>query len=266
MAFSISNFSRAHRLVINLIGTTGSGKGTQGEMLAKRYGIPHLSLGDIYREAMGASTDLGKIITYQAGLDATYTTNEVCLGILAMRLSQPDCQYGFILDGFPRTEAQGDVLTTVVLSPKDLHIPIFLDVPDEVIESRLEKRWYCSPCNKQIREHDPIDKEGQCPQCTGPLEKRVDDKDKEKVAKKLRVFSHFKEGILTSVSKRDSIHTIPYRAEEGPHTVFKQIQTIVDRSIECDASPGKKWFTSKQTVLVAVSLIAFSFLAVRVRR
>ncbi|MES2885875.1 MAG: adenylate kinase [Pseudomonadota bacterium] len=125
---------------IILLGAPGSGKGTQGEKMAAHYGIPKLSTGDALRAAVKAGTELGR--QAKATMDAgKLVANELVYGIVEERLSQPDAQKGFILDGFPRNIAQADVLEgmlgkTAVSISKALH----LHVEDEEIITRLHSR------------------------------------------------------------------------------------------------------------------------------
>lgn len=229
-------FSHAKRLIVNLIGNSGSGKSTQGKMLASSYGIPHFSLGDIYREALVSQSPLGSLIQYQFNMGAMYTINELCLGILANRFAQPDCSNGFILDGFPRTQIQGTVLNSVFLHPCDVHIPIFLDVSNDIILARLVHRWYCKSCNLQVREHDEIQKKGECPTCNRPLIKREDDQTTAKIKERLRAFSEYREGILSSIQERDPIHILIHDDNIGPKEIFERICVIVDHVLDMQSS------------------------------
>ena len=124
------------RLVI--LGKQGAGKGTQCELLVERYGVAHISTGDILRAAVAAGTELGR----QAKdlMDAgELVGDELILGIVAQRLSEPDAAAGFLLDGFPRTEAQADGLFAL-LAPHSVERAIDLDVPDEVVTQRMLDR------------------------------------------------------------------------------------------------------------------------------
>lgn len=224
-------FNRDRKLVITLIGTTGSGKGTQGTYLSKYLNITHVSIGDIFRDEIRSATPLGEMIVEHDKIHTNrFTPDELCLGSACKRLSQPDCQNGYILDGFPRTPLQASVLLNTFLRPSDVHIPIFLDLSEEIITQRLTHRFICSECGHQVRAHDEIPREGYCPQsaCVDvKLVKRVEDEDIEKLNKKFRIFSQHKEEILKKISAIYNIHYINLNGKESPHQVFQKICNIV---------------------------------------
>lgn len=124
------------RLVI--LGKQGAGKGTQCALLVEHYGIPHVSTGDMLRAAVAAGTELG--LKAKAVMDAgDLVSDELILGIVRERLAESDAAKGFLLDGFPRTEAQADGLFEL-LSPGTVDLAINLDVPDEVVTQRMLER------------------------------------------------------------------------------------------------------------------------------
>lgn len=123
---------------IVLLGAPGSGKGTQGEKLVARLGIPKVSTGDALRAAVAAGTELGK--KAKAAMDAgQLVANEIVIGIVEERLAQPDAQKGFILDGFPRNTAQAEVLEGILkrLGKDGITKAVHLHVEDEEIVKRL---------------------------------------------------------------------------------------------------------------------------------
>ncbi|WP_420445424.1 adenylate kinase [Candidatus Poriferisodalis sp.] len=124
------------RLVI--LGKQGAGKGTQCKLLVERYGVAHISTGDILRTAAAAGTELGR--QAKELMDAgELVGDELILGIVAQRLTEPDTTAGILLDGFPRTEAQADGLFAL-LAPHSVERAIDLDVPDEVVTQRMLDR------------------------------------------------------------------------------------------------------------------------------
>lgn len=224
-------FSRTRRLIINLIGTTGSGKGTQGEKLARIYGIPHISVGDLFRDVLRTQSSLRSLIDHQIRLGPVYSVNELCLGIIARRLSEPDCVNGFILDGFPRSQIQSAVLGRTFLHPDDIHVPIFMDVSDATILDRLAHRWYCQLCNKQIRACDQVQVKDVCPTCSKPITKREDDASTDKIREKLDAFTKSREDIIQSIEERDPVHTLKLD-DKDPGVVFSEICKIVDHTVD----------------------------------
>lgn len=124
------------RLVI--LGKQGAGKGTQCVLLAAHYDIPHISTGDMLRAAVSEGTALG--LEAKAVMDAgNLVSDELILGIVRDRLSQPDAQKGFLLDGFPRTETQAEGLLEL-LSPNSIDLAVDIRVPDDVVTVRMLER------------------------------------------------------------------------------------------------------------------------------
>lgn len=159
-----------------LLGPPGAGKGTQAEKLSERYDIPHISTGDILRENIKEGTELGlKAKRYMDG--GELVPDDVVVGIVRDRLAEPDCEEGFILDGFPRTVDQADALNkTVGEMGKPLEHVVDIVVPDEVVVKRLSARRVCDSCGavKHLI-YDPPQEEGVCDQCEGELQQRTDD-------------------------------------------------------------------------------------------
>ena len=128
--------SAVRRLVI--LGKQGAGKGTQCELLVERYGVAHISTGDMLRAAVAAGTPLGR--QAKEVMDAgELVSDELILGIVAERLEAPDTDAGFLLDGFPRTEAQADGLFAL-LAPHSVSRAIDLDVADDIVTRRMLDR------------------------------------------------------------------------------------------------------------------------------
>ncbi len=124
------------RLVI--LGKQGAGKGTQCALLVEHYGIPHVSTGDMLRAAVAEGTELG--LQAKALMDAgELVPDDLILGIVRERLAQPDARQGFLLDGFPRTEAQADGLLEI-LAPASIDLAVNIDVPDDVVTERMMQR------------------------------------------------------------------------------------------------------------------------------
>ena len=124
------------RLVI--LGKQGAGKGTQCELLTERYGVAHISTGDMLRAAVAAGTEFGRAA--KELMDAgELVGDELIFGIVAERLKEPDVSAGVLLDGFPRTKAQANGLFAL-LAPETVDRAIDLDVPDEVVTQRMLER------------------------------------------------------------------------------------------------------------------------------
>ena len=173
---------------IVLLGAPGCGKGTQGHRLAKHYGIPEISTGDLLREAVAAGTPLGKAakIVMDAG---QLVSDEIVLGVIRERLSRGDTRKGFILDGFPRNLAQAEQLDELLGQlgqPIDLALLIEVDV--DTIMQRLFGRRTCVSCGASYNIFYALPKmDGRCDECGGRLRRRSDDNE-ETIGNRLRTY------------------------------------------------------------------------------
>jgi len=171
-----------------IMGPPGAGKGTQAERLVKEVDITHISTGDMFRAAIKEGTDMGKKAKEFMDQGAL-VPDEVVVGMVKERLSKPDCEKGFLLDGFPRTLEQAKSLDETL---KDLNIKIDgvinIAVPRERLMARLTGRRICKDCGASF--HVMFNKpkeEGKCDACGGELYQRSDDNE-EAVGKRLDVY------------------------------------------------------------------------------
>lgn len=173
---------------IVLLGAPGSGKGTQAQLLAERYGIPQVSTGDLLREAVAAGTELGR--KARAAMDAgELVSDEVVLGIIRERLRQPDAAGGFIMDGFPRNLAQARALDDMLAElGQPVERAVLLDVDQETLMKRLTGRRTCQSCGKLYNSYfSPPRRDGRCDDCGGELLHRDDDNETT-IANRLKVY------------------------------------------------------------------------------
>ncbi len=172
---------------IIFIGPPGSGKGTQAKRLADSHAIPHISTGDMLREAVAEGTELGRQaapIMASGGL----VSDDLMIGIIKDRLAKPDAQKGFILDGFPRTVIQAEKLDNLVGNAKENLRVLQLLVPDEVIVRRVALRRSCSNCGAVYHlENNPPASDSVCDRCGTELTARPDDNE-EAMRKRLEAF------------------------------------------------------------------------------
>ncbi|MDR0434285.1 MAG: adenylate kinase [Gracilibacteraceae bacterium] len=161
---------------IILTGPPGVGKGTQAVKLAERYDIPHISTGDMLRQAVKDATPAGLAAkTYMDG--GGLAPDEVMIAIVADRLARPDCTRGFLLDGFPRTIAQAEALAGILdgLGVK-LNGVVDIDAPDDLLVGRLTGRRVCGECAATYHIATmPPTRAGICDKCGGELRQRDDD-------------------------------------------------------------------------------------------
>jgi len=154
-----------------LLGAPGAGKGTLAAYLIEKMGAPSVSTGNILREAVKNETPLGK--EAKQYMDAgKLVPDAVVIGMLKERIAQPDCQNGYILDGFPRTIPQAEALDEIA----KIDCALSLEVPDDVIEGRMTGRRVCLKCGATYHVANmPPKQEGICDKCGDPLVIRKDD-------------------------------------------------------------------------------------------
>lgn len=163
---------------IVLMGLPGAGKGTQAEKIVEKYGIPHISTGDMFRAAMKEETELG--LKAKSFMDkGELVPDEVTIGIVRERLSREDCHKGFLLDGFPRTVAQADALESILSDlGKKIDYVINIQVDKGVLMERLTGRRICKNCGATYHlVFNPPSEEGVCDRCGGELYQREDDNE-----------------------------------------------------------------------------------------
>lgn len=193
---------------IVMLGAPGAGKGTQAKKIAGKYGIPHVSTGDIFRANIKNGTKLG--MQAKAYMDAgNLVPDEITIGMLLDRIHQEDCEKGYVLDGFPRTIPQAESLTAALKERgESIDYAIDVDVLDENIIRRMSGRRACLSCGATYHiVYNAPKKEGVCDQCGEPLVLRDDDKP-ETVQNRLNVYHrqtqplidyYKKEGVLAQV-------------------------------------------------------------------
>lgn len=173
---------------IIMLGAPGAGKGTQAKKIAEKYGIPHISTGDIFRANIKNGTELGK--KAKTFMDqGLLVPDELVVDLVVDRLGQNDCERGYVLDGFPRTIPQAEALDEALAKlGEGMDYAINVDVPDENIIRRMGGRRACVNCGATYHlEHIPPKKEGLCDTCGSELILRDDDKP-ETVKKRLDVY------------------------------------------------------------------------------
>lgn len=202
---------------IVMLGAPGAGKGTQAKMISEKYGIPHISTGDILRANIKDNTELGKKAKeyMDKGL---LVPDDLVVDLVVDRLSQDDAKKGYILDGFPRTIPQAEALTAALAKiGEKLDYAINVDVPDENIVKRMSGRRACVNCGGTYHiVYNPTKTEGVCDACGGELILRDDDKP-ETVQQRLSVYHeqtqplidyYTKEGILKEVDGTVSLDDV----------------------------------------------------------
>ena len=211
------------------IGPPGSGKGTQAKRLAARFDIPHISTGDMLREAVAAGTPVGQ---QAASIMAAgqLVPDDLMIQMIDERLARPDAEKGFILDGFPRTLVQAEKLDSLVGNGKgDLRV-LQLLVPDDAIVRRITLRRTCAQCGAIYHlENQPPANDGICDRCGAEVIARPDDTE-EAVRKRLESFHRQTMPVATFYKSKNVLRTVD---GIGPvDEVFERIeQSLVGETV-----------------------------------
>ena len=199
---------------IVMVGAPGSGKGTQSTKLAEKLCLPHISTGEIFRGYIASKHPLGKLIESYIG-KGELVPDELVIDIVAERLKDDDCKNGFILDGFPRSIAQAEMLDKVL----KIDCVINLEVHEEVLLNRLLGRRVCSSCGR-ITHVTALKRDGVCPFCCGTLSVRHDDTS-ETVKHRMRVYERETKPIVDFYHNKGNLINID--SDKQPEEVFENI-------------------------------------------
>ncbi len=191
-----------------LLGPPGAGKGTQAKLLCNKYSIPQISTGDILRAAVREQTVMGiKAKEFMDG--GSLVPDAVVVGIVEERLLKPDCEKGFILDGFPRTIPQADALKQTLKNlGKDIDYVISISVNNDELLLRITGRRTCAKCGKGYHViFDPPKESGICDLCGAELYQREDDKE-DTIRRRLQVYDQQTEPLISYYSEESLLRTV----------------------------------------------------------
>ena len=213
---------------IVLMGLPGAGKGTQADKIVEKYAIPHISTGDMFRAAIKEGTELGsqaKSFMDQGAL----VPDEVTIGIVRERLSQPDCEKGFLLDGFPRTVPQAEALDSILEElGRPVEHTINVQVEKEELIARLSGRRICKTCGTSYHLiFNPPKEEGKCDKDGGELYTRADD-NPETVANRLEVNMNQAQPLLDFYQAKDVLTNI--NGQQEISKVFADLDALLQGS------------------------------------
>ncbi len=217
--------------MINLIllGLPGAGKGTASERIVDKYHLTHISTGDMFREAMANKTKVG--LEAKSYIDkGNLVPDEVTAKLVEERLSQPDIKEGFILDGFPRTTVQAELLDGITKRlEKPLTNVIALEVDEDTLIKRLSARYMCKNCGATYNKLSKQPKvEGTCDRCGGhEFYQREDDKP-EVVKNRLEVNEKMNAPLKDFYQKKGLLTVI--NGEQTPEKVFKDIDAVLSNN------------------------------------
>ena len=205
---------------IILLGAPGAGKGTQASKIADRYGLPHISTGDIFRENIKNQTEIG--VLAKSYIDkGQLVPDEVTCKIVEERISRDDCKNGYMLDGFPRTIAQAEALDKIT----NIDLVINIDVDFSLLMARLCGRRVCKDCGESYH-LSRLNGATTCSRCGGELYQRKDD-NPETVQSRLDVYNAQTAPLIAYYTKKGVMYNV-VSDERPPEATFEKIAEKLD--------------------------------------
>ena len=211
---------------IIMLGAPGAGKGTQAKMIAEKYSIPHISTGDIFRANIKNQTELGMEAKKYMD-EGKLVPDELTVKILLDRVAKEDCANGYVLDGFPRTIPQAEVLNDALTKMNDaIDYAIDVAVPDENIVRRMSGRRACVTCGATYHiVHVPPKTENICDKCGSELILRDDDKP-ETVLNRLKIYHEQTQPLIEYYTGKGVLKTVD--GTKDMKDVFADIVSILE--------------------------------------
>lgn len=212
-----------------LLGPPGAGKGTQARHISRRFGIPHISTGDIFMKNITGETELGK--KAKEYLDKGYLVpDEITIDLVRNRIREEDAKTGYLLDGFPRNLNQGEVLCQIIEDMGEaLDAALLIDVPFEDIKERMAGRRICTSCGASYHvKFNPPEVEGICNKCGHLLAQRRDDHE-EAVDERLKVYEEFTKPLISFFTKKNLLVSV-----DGTKGIEEVTEDILDVLTEID--------------------------------
>lgn len=210
-----------------LFGPPGAGKGTQAQLVEKRYGIVHLSTGDMLRQAVASGSALGQAVR-KIMAAGTLVPDDIMIELIAERIEAPDCANGFVFDGFPRTTPQAEALDAM-LAEKGMSLDrvIWIEIDDAILVDRISGRFNCAECGAGF--HDSFHRpkaEGVCDGCGGREFSRRKDDNAETVKARLQAYHEQTAPLLPYYRAKSIVETVDGSAQISD--VAGRIETILD--------------------------------------
>ncbi len=213
-------------MYITMLGAPGAGKGTQADILSQKMSLSHIASGDLFRKALEEKTEIGLLA--KSYMDkGELVPDEITIRMILERINQPDCASGCLLDGFPRTLDQAEVLDKALKEQgKSIDKAIYIEVPNEELVKRLSGRWLCRNCQTPYHTiSSPPRTPGKCDKCGGELYQRSDDKE-ETVKERLSVFLAQTVPILEYYKKQNKL--IKVNGDLGIQEVAREIISVLE--------------------------------------
>lgn len=219
---------------IVLLGAPGSGKRTQTKRIVEKYGLPAICTGELLKDAVTQEGELGVLV--KEALEAGRSVSEeVVLELIHARLTQPDAQGGFVLDGFPRNILQAITLDELLIEiGQPLELALLLDIETDALIERLVGRRTCTSCGTQYNIYtEPTLVDGVCDVCGGQLRQRADDNE-ETLSNRLHIYEHLSSPLIKHYTKQQKLRRVSGEGEIDE--VFANICQTID-SFEPPALP-----------------------------
>ncbi len=211
---------------IILFGPPGSGKGTQGNLLEKKYGFPKISTGDLLRSEVQDGTPLGKAAEATM-IRGELVSDDLVIKMIKDRIFKSECERGYIMDGFPRNIVQAQKLEEIDPSREEMAIEIYLS--DQTVLNRLGARRVCPNCDALYNlKNKPPKKDETCDVCEGKLILRDDDKS-EVIKDRLKNYHEQTEALIEYYSRKKVYFRI--NGDETVESVFQNISSLLDKEL-----------------------------------
>ncbi|MCK9229894.1 MAG: adenylate kinase [Syntrophales bacterium] len=216
---------------ILIFGPNGSGKGTQGAVVQKKYGVPHIETGVIFRQNIAGGTDLG--IRAKAFIDkGELVPDDITIPMILNRIKEPDCASGWLLDGFPRNLAQAEAMYDALSKENiPLNYVIEIELDREIAKNRIMGRRLCAndnnhPNNIYIDAIKPVEKNGTyvCRVCGGELSTRADDQDESAIDKRHNIYYDARTGTTAAINYfKERVAVIGVNGSPGVSEVSEEL-------------------------------------------
>ncbi len=215
-------------MIIVLFGPPGCGKGTQASIIAKDINIPHLSTGDMLREAVKSKTETG-VKAASIMEKGNLVSDDIVISIISDRIGKNDCKNGFILDGFPRTLSQAKELDNMLQGENlKVHLVLEFAVNDEVLISRIEGRFSCGDCGAGYNDKSKLPAQnGICDECGSSNFIRRKDDNRETVSKRLEAYNKDTLPLLPYYKEKKLLHSIDGLADID--NVTNELMTLIKK-------------------------------------
>lgn len=201
------------------LGPPGAGKGTQAERICARFSLAHISTGDMLRKETRECTELGlmaKAVMEAGGL----VSDDIIIAMVEKRIKEPDCEKGFLLDGFPRTIPQADALGKLTR----IDMAVYIDVPEEVLVKRISGRRMCAGCGAGY--HVSTYDKDACEKCGEKLYIREDDQP-ETVQNRIAAYNEKTQPLINYYADKGLLHTV--NGNQPLEKVSAEIAALVEK-------------------------------------